>query len=220
MAGDENSDANEQERTESKQPSTKPSIVGIGASAGGVQALQTFFEALPDRTGVAFVVIVHLAPESHSELPRILATRTRMPVAQVNEPAPLEPDHVYVIPPDRHLRISDNEISAHEFDSPRGRRAPIDLFFRSLAEQHGDGFAIILTGAGSDGAVGLKAVKEAGGIILVQDPNEAEYASMPRSAIATGLADFVLPLREIADARCRACAEQGTCPARAAARHG
>src|SRR5512132_1216055 len=198
MAGNENSDATEQERTESKQPSTKPSIVGIGASAGGVQALQTFFEALPDRTGVAFVVIVHLAPASHSELPRILATRTRMPVAQVNEPAPLEPDHVYVIPPDRHLRISDNEISAHEFDSPRGRRASIDLFFRSLADQHGNDFAIILTGAGSDGAVGLKAVKEAGGIILVQDPNEAEYASMPLSAIATGLADFILPLREIA----------------------
>ena len=120
-----------------------------------------------------------------------------MPVAQVNEPAPLEPDHVYVIPPDRHLRISNNEISAHQFDNPRGQRAPIDLFFRSLADQHGDDFAIILTGAGSDGAVGLKAVKEAGGIILVQDPNEAEYASMPRSAIATGLADFVLPLREI-----------------------
>src|SRR5512134_967896 len=197
-AGNENGDANEQERTESKQPSTKPSIVGIGASAGGVQALQTFFEALPDRTGVAFVVIVHLAPESHSELPRILATRTRMPVTQVYESASLKPDHVYVIPPDRHLRISDNEISAHEFDSPRGRRAPIDLFFRSLAEQHGDDFAIILTGAGSDGAVGLKAVKEAGGIILVQDPNEAEYASMPRSAIATGLADCVLPLRELA----------------------
>src|SRR5574341_329866 len=112
--------------------------------------------------------------------------------------APLEPDHVYVIPPDRHLRISDNEIAAHEFDNRRGQRAPIDLFFRSLAEQHGDGLAIILTGAGSDGAVDLKAVKAAGGIILVQDPNEAEYASVPRSAIATGLADFVLPLNEIA----------------------
>ncbi len=121
-----------------------------------------------------------------------------MPVTQVHEPVSLEADHVYVIPPDRHLRISDNEISAHQFDNPRGQRAPIDLFFRSLAERHGDGFAIILTGAGSDGAVGLKAVKEAGGIILVQDPNEAEYASMPLSAIATGLADFVLPLREIA----------------------
>src|SRR5512147_3239181 len=163
MAGNENSDANEQERAGSKQPSTKPSIVGIGASAGGVQALQTFFEALPDRTGVAFVVIVHLAPESHSELPRILATRTRMPVTQVYESASLEPDHVYVIPPDRHLRISNNEISAHQFDNRRGQRAPIDLFFRSLAEHRGDSFAVILTGAGSDGSVGLVAIKEAGG---------------------------------------------------------
>ena len=94
MASNENGDASEQERTQSKQPSTRPSVVGIGASAGGIQALQTFFEALPDRTGVAFVVILHLAPESHSELPRILATRSRMPVAQVNEPAPLEPDHI------------------------------------------------------------------------------------------------------------------------------
>jgi two-component system, chemotaxis family, CheB/CheR fusion protein len=191
-------DAHEQERVGSKQPSAKPPIVGIGASAGGVQALQAFFEALPEHTGAAFVVIVHLAPESHSELPGILAARTRMQVTQVHKPASLEPDHVYVIPPDRHLRISDNEISAHGFDNPRGQRAPIDLFFRSLSEQRGDGFAIVLTGAGSDGAVGIKAVKEAGGIILVQDPNEAEYASMPRSAIATGLADFVLPLREIA----------------------
>jgi two-component system CheB/CheR fusion protein len=197
MADNESNDANEQERAASKQPSPQLPIVGIGASAGSVKALQAFFEALPDYSGAAFVVIVHLAPESHSELPGILAARTRMQVTQVHERASLEPDHVYVIPPDRHLQISDNQISAYEFDNPRGQRAPIDLFFRSLAE-HGDGFAIVLTGAGSDGAVGLKAVKEAGGIILVQDPNEAEYASMTRSAIATGLADFVLPLREIA----------------------
>src|SRR5512132_2827282 len=116
MNENENNDANEREHVESKQPSAKPSIVGIGASAGSVKALQEFFGALPDRTGVAFVVIVHLAPESHSELPRILAARTRMLVTQVYETASLEPDHVYVIPPDRHLRISDNEISAHEFD--------------------------------------------------------------------------------------------------------
>src|SRR5262249_55218233 len=83
------------------------------------------------------------------------------------------------------------------FDEPRGRRAPIDLFFRSLAEHRGDGFAVILTGAGSDGSIGVRAVKEAGGLILVQDPNEAEYPSMPRSAIATGVADFVLPVRGI-----------------------
>src|SRR5262249_34839660 len=126
------------------------------------------------------------------------STRTRMPVEQVEDRVPLRPDHVYVIPPNRRLLISDHEVSVAEFDEPRGQRSPIDQFFRSLADQHGDGFAIILTGAGADGAVGVKAVKEGGGIILVQDPDEAEYPSMPRSAIASGQADFVLPLRELA----------------------
>jgi two-component system CheB/CheR fusion protein len=121
-----------------------------------------------------------------------------MPVVQVRGKEKLEANHVYVIPPDRRLHINDQEISAAEFDEPRGQRAPIDLFFRSLADEHGNGFAVILTGAGSDGAIGVKAVKEAGGIILVQDPGEAEYPSMPRAAIATGIADFVLPVRELA----------------------
>ena len=172
-------------------------IVGIGASAGGIRALQALFEALPEKIGAAFVVVVHLDPESPSELPRILAGKTRMPVSQIEAATALLADHVYIIPPNRRLRITDHEISAVQFDEPRGKRAPIDLFFRSLADQHGDGFAIILTGAGSDGTVGVKAVKEAGGIILVQEPEEAEYPSMPRSAIATGLADFVLPVREL-----------------------
>lgn len=96
------------------------------------------------------------------------------------------------------MQLIDHEISATPFEEPRGQRTPIDLFFRSLAEKLGDGFAVILSGAGSDGAIGVRAVKEAGGIILVQDPNEAEYASMPRSAIASGPADFVLPVRELA----------------------
>ena len=172
--------------------------VGIGTSAGGVHALQTFFESLPDDVEAAFVVVVHLDPEHQSELPNILAARTRMPVAQVSGRIPLEPGHVYVIPPNRQLLVIDQHLAIAEFDEPRWQRAPIDLFFRSLAAQRGDDFAIILSGAGSDGSVGIKAVKEAGGIILVQDPDEAEYGSMPRSAIATGLADFVLPLREIA----------------------
>ncbi len=172
--------------------------VGIGASAGGVGALQTFFEHLPEEVDAAFVVIVHLDPAHQSELPAILAARTRMPVTQVNGPVPLEPRHVYVIPPNRQLLVTDQHLSIAEFDEPRWRRAPIDLFFRSLAQQHGDDFAIVLSGAGSDGAVGIRAIKEAGGIILVQDPDEAEYNSMPRSAVATGAADFVLPLREIA----------------------
>jgi len=181
-----------------EQPGSKPVVVGIGASAGGVQALQSLFGALPDKTGAAFVVVVHLDPQIRSELSSILANRTHMPVEQVDDPVRLEADHVYVIPPDRRLHIKDDQIAALAFDEPRGHRAPIDLLFRSLAEQHGDGFAVILTGAGSDGAVGVRAVKESGGIILVQDPSEAEYPSMPRAAIATGIADFVLPVRELA----------------------
>jgi two-component system, chemotaxis family, CheB/CheR fusion protein len=171
-------------------------VAGIGASAGGVQALQTLFDTLPEHVGAALVVIVHLDPEHQSDMTRILAARTKMPVHQVNKPLPLEADHVYVIPPNRRLFMTDHEISAAEFDQPRGQRAPIDLFFRSLSEQRGEGFAIILTGAGSDGAVGVKAVKESGGVILVQDPNEAEYPSMPCSAMAS--ADFVLPVRGLA----------------------
>ncbi len=178
-----------------RRPS-KPVVVGVGASAGGIQALQTFFQALPDHTGAAFVVIVHLDPHSHSELSRILATRTQMPVVQVEATTKLEANRVYVIPPDRRLQITDHDVSAAKFDEPRGQRAPIDLFFRSLAGK-GDGIAIILSGAGSDGALGVKAVKEAGGIVLVQDPTEAEYSSMPRNAIATGVADFVLPVRDL-----------------------
>jgi two-component system, chemotaxis family, CheB/CheR fusion protein len=172
--------------------------VGIGTSAGGVHALQMFFESLPDDVEAAFVVVLHLDPSHQSELPNILANRTKMPVTQVSGLTPIEPRHVYVIPPNRQLVVTDDHLAITEFDQPRWQRAPIDIFFRSLAAKRGDDFAIVLTGAGSDGSLGIKAVKEAGGIILVQEPDEAEYASMPRSAIATGLADFVLPLREIA----------------------
>src|SRR5215470_6348463 len=118
-------------------PTPKPVVVSIGASAGGVQALQKLFGALPDKTGAAYVVVVHLDPESRSEMPSILGARTSMPVAQVGKPVPLRPDHVYVIPPDRRLHITNDEIATAEFDEPRGKRAPIDLFFRSMAEQHG-----------------------------------------------------------------------------------
>jgi two-component system CheB/CheR fusion protein len=176
----------------------RPIIVAMGASAGGIHALQAFFRQIPDQTGAAFVVVVHLDPQHRSELPRILAGCTRMPVVQIEGHQKIQADHVYVIPPDRRLQLVDHEISAVQFDGPRGQRAPIDLFFRSVAEKLGDGFAVILSGAGSDGAIGARAVKESGGMILVQEPNEAEYSSMPRSAIATGVADFVLPVRDLA----------------------
>jgi len=173
-------------------------VVGIGASAGGVKALQNLFEALPDQLNAAFVVVVHLDPNRQSELASILAGRTEMPVAQVSGTMKLEPNRVYVIPPNRRLVISHNEIGTAEFDEPRGRRLPIDQFFCSMAEHRGDGVAIVLTGSGADGALGIKAVKEAGGVVLVQEPTDAEYSSMPRSAIATGFADFVLPVPDIA----------------------
>jgi two-component system, chemotaxis family, CheB/CheR fusion protein len=176
-----------------------PPIVVIGASAGGIKALRTFLEnAPPTDCGAAFIVVVHLDPGHRSELPHILSLCTRMPVVQVRDREKLVANHVYVIPPDRRLQIVDHEVTAVEFDEPRGRRAPIDLLFRSVAQQLGDGVAIILSGAGSDGALGVRAVKESGGIIFVQDPAEAEYGSMPRSAIATGVVDVVAPVRELA----------------------
>jgi two-component system CheB/CheR fusion protein len=177
---------------------TEPVVVAIGASAGGIRSLQSFFSAIPPDTGATFVVVVHLDPDRRSDLPNILAARTRMPVIQVRDRQKLAADHVYVIPPDRRLEMVDHEIAATSFEEVRGLRSPIDQFFRSVAERLGDGFAVIFSGAGTDGAVGVRAVKESGGIILVQQPSEAEYPSMPRSAIATGVVDVVLPVRELA----------------------
>jgi two-component system, chemotaxis family, CheB/CheR fusion protein len=176
----------------------EPVIVAIGASAGGIPALRELFAALPADTGAAFVVVLHLAPEHRSELASVLGGWTPMKVLQVEHSEKLQADRVYVIPPDRRLVVVDHVISAEAFDEPPGKRSPIDLFFRSVAERLGDGVAVILSGAGSDGALGVRAVKEAGGIILVQDPSEAEYPSMPRSAIATGAVDFVLPVAMLA----------------------
>ena len=174
-------------------------VTAIGTSAGGIQALQTFFEAIPANTGAAFAVVLHLDPEHKSDLASILGARTAMPVTQVQSRIRIEPNHVYLIPPSRQLTVSDGVLDTCEFEEQRGRRTPIDFFFRSLANGLGDVFAIILTGAGSDGALGVKAIREAGGLVLVQDPDEAEYASMPRSAIATGCADEVLPLRALVE---------------------
>ena len=174
-------------------------VAAIGTSAGGIQALQTFFEAIPADTGAAFVVVLHLDPEHKSSLPSIIGARTAMPVIQVQERVRIEPNHVYLIPPSRQLMVSAGALDTCEFEEQRGMRRPIDFFFRSLANSVGDVFAIILTGAGSDGAVGVKAIRETGGLILVQDPDEAEYPSMPRSAIATGCVDDVLPLRNLAE---------------------
>ena len=183
-------------------PPPAPSIpvCGIGASAGGIEALQQFFGALSGDLGLAYVVVVHLAPDRKSELPQIIQRHTTMPVLQVgdHDKVKLEPDTIYVIAPDRKLEITDTSVGASHFERPRGQRNAIDLFFRSLAAAHGDGFAVVLSGAGSDGTLGAKAVKESGGLILVQDPREAAHGDMPRAVIATGVADVVLPARDLA----------------------
>lgn len=173
-------------------------VVGIGASAGGIRALQTFFQAVPPAPGIVFVVVMHLPPERESVLPQVLQTYTTMKVQQVVERVRMAPDHVYVIPPNRHLRLADGYLEVCDFDEPRWRSAPIDIFFRTLAEVHPDGIGIVFSGSGTDGTVGLQAIKERGGITMVQLPEEAEFDSMPRSAIATGLIDFVLPAAELA----------------------
>ncbi len=179
-------------------PPSRLSVIGIGASAGGLAALRAFFAALPERSGLTFVVVVHLSPEHESMLAALLQPYTTMPVMQVTARTEMKPNQVYVIPPGKHLVVTDNFLELTDLDQTRQRQPQIDAFFRSLTESHGDGGAVILSGSGSDGAVGIQAIKEKGGLILVQAPEEAEYDGMPRSAIATGLVDIVAPAAQLA----------------------
>ncbi|MCB0073093.1 MAG: PAS domain-containing protein, partial [Caldilineaceae bacterium] len=175
------------------------SVVGLGASAGGLTALRAFFSALPSDTGMTFVVVVHLLPEHESMLAELLEPYTGMPVMQVTERVKMQPNHIYVIPPAKRLLVNEGSLELADFDMPPGKRLQIDTFFRSLAQHHGDGGAIILSGTGSDGAVGIQSIKERGGLVLVQDPAEAEFSDMPKSAINTGLVDIVAPVAELAE---------------------
>ena len=178
--------------------SQTPTVVGIGASAGGLAALKKFFEQVPIDSGLAFVVVVHLAPEHKSHLADLLQLHAGFPVQQVNETTLLEPNHVYVIPPNANIETIDTHLRLSALEQHRGQRAPIDHFFRTLASTHdGHSVGVILSGTGSDGTLGIRDIKAKGGLIIVQNPNDAEYDGMPQSAIATGLADFVLPVGEI-----------------------
>jgi two-component system, chemotaxis family, CheB/CheR fusion protein len=187
----------EPERTQQRNRYTP--VCAIGASAGGVGALQGLFRMLPVDLGFAYVIILHLAPDHPSSLHEILGSCTSMSVQQVTGSPALKPNCVYVIPPGRELVIDGEAITARPFSTPRGKRAPIDMFFRSIAAARGDGIAVVLSGAGSDGALGIRAIKEAGGIIFVQEPSEASFPSMPQNAIASGEADFVAPLARLVD---------------------
>ncbi|HVG23177.1 MAG TPA: CheR family methyltransferase [Thermoanaerobaculia bacterium] len=169
-------------------------IAGIGGSAGSIPAFQTFFRNVRPDSGMAYVVILHLSPEHESHLAEVLQVSASIPVTQVVDAVHVVPDHVYVIPPNRSLAMRDGMLVASAVTSFEERRAPIDIFFRALAETHDSrAVCIVLSGSGSDGSMGLRRVKEYNGLVLVQDPDEAQFDEMPRSSIATGLVDFVLP---------------------------
>jgi len=173
-------------------------VVGIGASAGGLSALLRLFENMPQHTGMAFVVILHLSPKHQSSADTVLQRVTRMPVQQVGSAVRIEPDHVYVIAPNVQLSMVDGILSVSELERPRGGHVAIDVFFRTLAEVHRErAVAIVLSGTGTDGAVGITRIKEEGGVTLAQSPVDAEHEGMPAAAIRTGKVDFVLPVVDI-----------------------
>jgi two-component system, chemotaxis family, CheB/CheR fusion protein len=173
-------------------------MVGLGGSAGSIPALQNFFTRMPADSGFAFVVIVHLSSEHESILAEILGRFTKMNVVQATDGQIVEANHVYVIPPGKHLTATNGNLKLTDVQPERGKRMVVDLFFRTLADTHGPhSTAVILSGADGDGALGIKRVKERGGLTIAQDPEEAEHPSMPRTSIDGGMVDWILRVEEM-----------------------
>jgi two-component system CheB/CheR fusion protein len=175
-------------------------IVGIGASAGGLEALEQFLGHVPPASGLAYVVVQHLDPNHKGIMVELLQRATPMPVVQITDRLTVEPNHVYVIPPNRDLSILHDVLHLLEPEAPRGLRLPIDFFLRALAADRQErAIGVILSGMGSDGTLGLRAIKENAGAVFVQDPASAKFDGMPRSAIEAGLADVTAPADELAE---------------------
>ncbi|HEY5466537.1 MAG TPA: chemotaxis protein CheB, partial [Clostridia bacterium] len=181
-------------------PSVRFPVVGIGASAGGLAAFEAFFSGMPAHAdpGMAFVLVQHLAPDHKSMLTELIRRYTRMEVFEVVDGMAVKPNCAYIIPPNFDMAFLNGVLHLMEPSAPRGQRLPIDFFFRSLAQdQHERAVCIILSGTGSDGTLGLQAIKSEGGLVMVQKPDSTEYDGMPRSAIATGLVDYELSPAEM-----------------------
>jgi len=173
-------------------------VVGIGASAGGLEAFEKFFANMPPDTGMAFVLVQHLSAPHKSILAALVSRYTRMEVSEVEDGVEVQPNHAYIIPPGKDMALLHGKLHLMEPGAARGLRLPIDYFFRSLAQDQLErAICVVFSGTGTDGTLGLKAVKEEGGMVMVQDPESAGYDGMPRSAIATGLVDYVLPPEEM-----------------------
>ncbi len=173
-------------------------IVGIGASAGGLEAFEQFFSNMPPDSGITFVLIPHLDPTHASMMTELLRRVTKMEVTEAKDGMKVKPDHLYVIPPNKEMSIFHGTLNLEAPKMAHGLRMPIDAFFRSLAEDRGEmSIGIILSGTGTDGTLGLRAIHGAGGIVMVQEPRTAKYAGMPSSAVQTGLVDYVLPVEKM-----------------------
>ena len=175
-------------------------VVGIGASAGGIAAFEAFFSTMPANSdpGMAFVLVQHLARDHKSILSELVRRYTKMEVFEVEDGMAIKPNCAYIIPPNRDMALVNGTLQLLEPSFARGLRLPIDFFFRSLAQdQHERAICIVLSGTGSDGTLGVRAVKGEGGMVMVQTPESTEYDGMPRNAIATGMVDFVLPPNEM-----------------------
>ena len=173
-------------------------IVGIGASAGGLDAFEKFFTNMPPDTGMAFVLVQHLDPTHKSILSQLIKRYTSMNVLEVADGMLVEPNSVFVIPPNRYIGILHGKLHLLEPTALPGHRTPIDYFFRTLAEdQKENAICVVLSGTGTEGTLGLRTVKGEGGMGMVQDPESAKYDGMPRNAISTGLADYVLPVEQM-----------------------
>jgi two-component system CheB/CheR fusion protein len=183
---------------EAPQPGPSFPVVGIGASAGGLEALEQFLRGVPRASGMAFVIVQHLDPQDRGALVDLLGRATDMPVVQVRDEQETEPDHVYVIPPARDMSILHGVLHVLPQRSPRGLNLPVDVFFRSLAADRQErAIGVVLSGMGSDGTLGLRAIKEKGGVAFVQALSSAKFDGMPRSAIDAGLADVVASAEEL-----------------------
>jgi two-component system CheB/CheR fusion protein len=180
-------------------PTDDPRIfVGIGASAGGVTALKQFFTNVPEDTNAAYVAVLHLSPDHESRLAEVLQPVTPLTVVRVNTRMRMKANHLYVVPPNRSLGIDDGHVDVAPLVTPEQRHAPVDILFRTLAMAHGAAAAgVVLSGTGPNGSNGIKWIKERGGLVVVQDPVEAEFGDMPRNSLATGLVDYVLPVSAI-----------------------
>jgi len=173
-------------------------VVALGGSAGAIEALQSFFEDVPAECPVAFVVAVHLDPEHESKLPELIGRRTALPVLQLTRQEPVRSGTVYVIPPRKLIRMEGGALALEEREPEPDRPVTVDLLFRTLADSHGaHSAAVVLSGANGDGAIGIKRVKERGGLTVAQDPEECGHPAMPRSAIATGMVDWTLPVADM-----------------------